>query len=165
VGIVEEGTMPREDRREASRKKVRSERQKRQHKFLRALRECGTIWHAARRVHISRVTVHYWVRHDPKFRQLMLDAKQSAIERLETSAYKRALKGDTLLTIFLLKAYRPETYRDRYEGKIDEGELNQAIERELARLAPRGEAEIPRIIEGTARDLTGESPPKAGGVS
>lgn len=157
--------MPREDKRESYLKKVRSEKKKRQRLFIRKLRECGTIYHAARGAHIPRQTVQLWIRTDHEFCQQVLDAKQAAIERLETSAYKRAIGGDTLLTIFLLKAYRPEMYRDRYEGKIDEGELNQAIERELARLAPARPNEVPRIIEGTARDRTGESPPTAGGVS
>ena len=140
------------------------EKRKRQKKFLKKLREWGTVYEACRRCGVSTQTVYKWAATDSQFRKRMIDAKECAVQRLETSAYRKALKGDTLLTIFLLKAMRPEIYRDRYEGKIDEEELNSAIERELDRVAARRPHALPGVVEGQVRIVTEPSPPPAAGI-
>ena len=44
----------------------------------------------------------------------MADTLDLAVETLEASAYNRALQGDTLLTMFVLKSRKPHLYRDNY---------------------------------------------------
>jgi hypothetical protein len=134
----------------------------RQRKFLRAFRRVGTIARACELTRISRVLAHHWVNTDSSFARRFAEARATVVERLESSAYERAMSGNTSLTMFMLKAMRPEVYRDKYEDLVDEEELNTAIERELERMAASGETTIPRVIEGTVGEDGG--PPEAAGV-
>ena len=60
---------------------------------------------------------------DPAFAAAWEDALEDAIEALEAHARAMAFAGDTIMTIFLLKAHRPEVYRDRYEVNMRERPL------------------------------------------
>lgn len=136
------------------------DRRERQTQFLRALQQTGTVYHACRQSKVSRTIVYEWLE-DPKFQQRFQTARENAVERLETSAFRRALKGDTSLTMFLLKAMRPEVYREKYEAPTDEEKLNAAIADQLARLAAGGTQEAPRIIDGTIEHAAGTVASKA----
>lgn len=56
---------------------------------------------------------------NPAFAVLVNDSLLDATELLEASAFKRALEGDNLMTIFLLKGLKPEKYRDNYKASDD----------------------------------------------
>jgi hypothetical protein len=97
--------------------------------FLKALAQGKTVNDALPSGYARR-TVYDWRESDPEFRQAWDDAIQTAIERLETEADRRAVDGvdkpivwkgevvatykeysDTLL-IFRLKALAPDKYRE-----------------------------------------------------
>ena len=87
-------------------------------KILRSLSSGMSIAHACRAAGIGRMTYYEWYRDDPEFRADADDAIEAGTDHLEDSAMKRALAGDTGLTTFLLKARRPEKYRERVEQKV-----------------------------------------------
>lgn len=107
--------------------------------FLAAFAECGNVTEAADSVGIHRRTHYDWLANDPDYAAAFAEAEDEAVDRLETEARRRAVEGvrnekshyfkgdlvgvdvetkysDTLL-IFLLKALRPEKYRERFETK------------------------------------------------
>lgn len=118
----------------------------RQAMFLKALEEHGTIYNACRASGTSRITAYYWRNNDPDFAAKWEIALECSVEKLEHSAYDRALKGDTLLTMFLLKAYKPEKYREKHEVKLDVPALNEEIERRLAQLAAGSQDATPPAL-------------------
>jgi hypothetical protein len=109
--------------------------------FLAALAECGVVSRACQAAKADRTSVYDLRRQDSLFAQEWDEALQTAADKLEEEARRRAHDGilkmkfhqgtaiidprtgqpyyeleysDTLL-IFLLKAARPEKYRERYE--------------------------------------------------
>jgi hypothetical protein len=103
--------------------------------FLQRLSECANIRAACIAVGTSRTAVYHRRNTDEKFAQAMALALEDAVDDLELEARRRAYEGcekpifhqgeecgrikeysDTLM-IFLLKAHRPEKYRERYEVK------------------------------------------------
>jgi len=110
--------------------------------FLAAYEVCGTIRGAIRAAQISPTSHYTWLKEDPEYAALFEEAKEAAIAMLEESARERAIRGvvrkkftksgepiidpetgqqytereySDALTIFLLKAARPEVYRERYD--------------------------------------------------
>lgn len=86
--------------------------------FIAAVEKRYTKKVAAKEVGISDKTVDKWAAQDPEFKQAIDNAQKGAEETLESSAYERAMKGDTTLTIFLLKGMRPEKYRDYFKADV-----------------------------------------------
>lgn len=80
--------------------------------FLRHYTDCHTIYVAASRTGINKVTVYRWRDSDPAFAEAMDDAEEDSTDALETCMYERAKEKDTIAGIFLLKGYRPK-FRDR----------------------------------------------------
>ena len=99
--------------------------------FLQAFQTVCTVTKAAAKAGIGRRTHYDWLKADPSYAAQFEDLEQAVTETLEQEVIRRASKGtlkpvfyqgktcgqireysDTLL-IFLLKARRPETYRDR----------------------------------------------------
>ena len=127
--------------------------------FLEGLRSTGgNISKACQLAVIGRQTVYEWRSADAEFAQRWDETLESAIESLEEEARRRAFEGtdepvfyqgevcgavrkysDTLL-IFLLKAHKPERYRENIKISIDE--IDSAIERELAALAAGNQTAI-----------------------
>src|SRR5215831_8149136 len=108
--------------------------------FLEQFKVAGTITAACRAAGINRDTHYEWLARDPQYAKDFEEAGLVRVELLETEARRRALVGtdkpvyqggklvghireysDTLL-IFLLKAERPEKYRERYEARIKGGD-------------------------------------------
>lgn len=101
--------------------------------FCAALAETGIVARACKAVDITRETAYKWRRLDPDFKAAWDDALEIGITALEDEAHRRAFDGaaepvyhlgkavgetrkysDTL-AIFLLKAHRPDKYRERAE--------------------------------------------------
>lgn len=83
--------------------------------FLAALSEHGNVSQAARAARIDRSTA-YLARHaDPAFAAAWLKAQEQGLDSLEDVAVERARTESDTLLIFLLKAHRPDKYRDRVQ--------------------------------------------------
>lgn len=126
--------------------------------FLKALADTGNVSAAARAAKASRSRAYQIKAADPAFAAEWTDALETAIDALDAEARRRALDGvetphfhqgrvagtvrkysDTLL-MFLLRAHRPERYRDRPTGGSDadadfEDDLAAARDTLAARLA------------------------------
>lgn len=104
-------------------------------KFLKAIAETGNITAAAKAAGINRDTFYQRRDTDKTFAAAVADALESATDALELEARRRAQHGtekpvyqggkrvgtvqeysDTLL-IFLLKAHRPEKYREKIDHR------------------------------------------------
>ena len=86
--------------------------------FLRQLRRLHYLQPAADATGVDRATVWRWRAHDPDFAAAYGTVLEQTTEDLEAAAVRRATRrvepSDTLL-IFLLKARRPDVYRDRVD--------------------------------------------------
>lgn len=125
---------------------------------LAARAEKLTITAAAKSVGVRRETVWAWTKNDPEFAAALESARVEAVEVLEENAYQRAMKGDTLLTIFLIKGQKPETYNDKLVMVRGADDPAAAALTEFSRLmADIRQSRLPQprqtdahIIEGTA---------------
>lgn len=163
--------------------------------FLEALSLIPNVVDAARHASISQSTVYWWRANDADFAEAWAEAKESGVSLLERIAHTRATTGDAkrvvrrttktvdgkevevvetveeqqvvsnALLIFLLKAHKPETYRERVDhrhtGGDGQGPIQLEVYREpthermleLARLARELEDEgrlpngVPAVIE------------------
>lgn len=75
-------------------------------------RQTGTILATCEKTNISREIVRQWRIKDEDFKAAFDAADLDVTELLEDSAMRDALGGDTTTRIFLLKARRPDKYRD-----------------------------------------------------
>ena len=104
-------------------------------KFLEELARSGNVLLSCKKAGVGRSTVYEAKHADPAFSEHWLDALEEAADLMEAVAQQRAIHGtlrpvfqggqqvgaireysDTLL-IFLLKAHRPERFRDNYDLK------------------------------------------------
>lgn len=120
--------------------------------FCAALAETGIVARACKAVDISRACAYKWREEVPDFAAAWDRALHIGITALEDEAHRRAFEGvdegvyhqgvlmDTqkkysdTLAIFLLKAHRPEKYRERSDVNVT-GDIN--IAERLARARKR----------------------------
>lgn len=94
---------------------VQDEQARKKEAFIEGLRKTGTLTGACKYAHVSPHTVYSW-EEDADFFRREREARDVVADRLEETALERALdpadsKGHILL-IFMLKALRPEKYRE-----------------------------------------------------
>ena len=107
-------------------------RPRRKRAFLHALTDTVNVARACRKAGIPRRTVYHWRDADPHFAREWDDALEDGIDLLEAELHRRAFEGvekpvwhkgeqvgttrhySDALAMFLLKAHRPERYRDNY---------------------------------------------------
>ena len=87
-------------------------------KFLAELREMPNVSRAARRTAISVRTAYDHRATFPDFAADWEDAISEGIEHLEEEAMRRGLKDSDTLLIFLLKAHRPDKYRETFRQEL-----------------------------------------------
>lgn len=87
--------------------------------FLEAFVAQGTIVHAAREVGIHRDTHYQWMKEDAEYVKAFQAAQEDSVQTLEAEARRRAFAGSDTLLIFILKAARPERYRERIEMHVN----------------------------------------------
>jgi len=104
--------------------------------FFAALKEYGVIGYACDAASVNRSTVMDRVEKDPDFKSEFDASRESATDKLEREAFRRAHNGveeaiyhkgleigrirkysDTLL-IFLLKGNRPDKYRETFGNQL-----------------------------------------------
>lgn len=90
-----------------------------QPRFLEAFAETGMVSQACRIAGINRSTAYRARQRNETFALAWADVEERATEELESVARQRAVDGSDTLMIFLLKARRPETYRENV--KIEHG--------------------------------------------
>ena len=88
-------------------------------RFLARLRESGNVRASCDAAGVPRRTAYNWRGQWATFAKAWDDALDDAVDILEATAWKRAVKeqSDRLL-MFLLKAHRPEKYKDRVEQEL-----------------------------------------------
>ena len=94
--------------------------------FIAALRNCGNVRAACQACQVGRQTVYDEKANDPAFAKRWELAVEEAVEVLEAMARQRAMKSSDLLLIFLLKALKPDVYREVRDVNV-KGNLNQEI--------------------------------------
>jgi len=95
--------------------------------FFATLRNSANVRVSCEKAGIARKTAYQWRKRDKDFAKQWQDALDDAIELLEDIARKRAEKSSDVLIMFLLKAHRPEKYRERYEHTGLEGKHEQLV--------------------------------------
>ncbi len=141
--------------------------------FLAALTEGLSITAACEAAGIARRTVYNWRDADPDFAAAWDEAIDAGTDRLEDEARRRALEGsdkpvfykggevgaireysDTLM-IFLLKARRPEKFRERHDVNhtgsiaVEVDDARESVKRKLAGLAAAiGSGSVPDGFDG-----------------
>ena len=86
-----------------------------QRAFLAALKQGHTVTSACQIAKVGRTTAYAARKREPAFPAAWQEVEQEAIEVLEAEAYRRAMAGSDKLMEFLLKARRPQIYRDRMD--------------------------------------------------
>lgn len=81
--------------------------------FLRELKKYGTVGSALDATGIPERTAYSWREKDEFFAAEWESAVAYVGDKLETKACKMALKGNVPLLTLLLKAHKPERFRER----------------------------------------------------
>lgn len=88
-------------------------------KFIGCLRATGNVQYSAEYCGVSRQRVYQVRQADAEFREQWKFAMEAACDDLELEARRRAKAGSDVLLIFLLKAHRPQIYRDRVQLDVN----------------------------------------------
>lgn len=113
-------------------------------RFLEVIRATGNVRLAADSAGIDRSTPYVRARRDPVFAAAWAAAEQDAIDVLEAEARRRALTASDALLMFLLRAHRPERYRESVDVQV-------AIRRQAEALAKRLGVPIDEVLEHVER--------------
>ena len=119
--------------------------------FLAALRRGASIADAARAAGVGRRTVYDWRAGDATFAAQWNDAVETGTDAIEDALLEKAMRMDDAASvtaaIFLLKARRPEKYRERHQVRQEGGifvthdDISRARKR-LAKMFGMDESEI-----------------------
>jgi hypothetical protein len=132
--------------------------------YLDALRQIPVKRHGCDVAGIHRSTPHAWGKADPAFAELEAAALADGVERLEADMFRRAsgeesLKPSDLLTIFTMKAHKPELYRETVDHRVI-GKVQHEIVIDLA--PPPGPP--PDALNTTAELVAGPEAEESGDV-
>lgn len=84
-------------------------------RFLKAVEQVGTLTAGCRAARVSPHTVYQWREFDLEFSLLEQEARNRCADELEAVVIRRAKRRSDLLAMFMLKAMRPEKYRERFD--------------------------------------------------
>lgn len=96
--------------------------------FLQALETTGTVVQACRAAGIDRRTAYRARQADETFALAWADVDEKVTETLERVALQRAVEGSDRLIEFLLKARRPEKYRENTVKVEHSGRIGHDLE-------------------------------------
>ena len=93
-------------------------------RFLEKLRNSGNVRLSCKAAGVPRRTIYNWREKWTTFRDDWDEAMEEACDILEGEAWKRAVDGGSdRLLMFLLKAHKPDKYKERTEveqkGKLE----------------------------------------------
>jgi hypothetical protein len=107
-------------------------------RWLHVFRDTGNVRLACHAVGIERSTAYRHRAANLEFAKAWKDAEEDACDLLEAEARSRARKSSDTLMIFLLKAHRPEKYREKVTiehlqrfAEMTDDELNDYIAKRL----------------------------------
>lgn len=147
--------------------------QKKKDIFLKSLAENGVVRYACEDADTTQVTAYAHRKTDPIFAAAWAEAVDGAVQRLEQEAFRRAADGveepvfykgfecgkirkySDVLLMFLLKANRPEKYRDRFDVNVS-GNVNHNHRLDMSALSDKDLAALEnltdkaRVIDSTA---------------
>ena len=78
--------------------------ERRQQRFLEAIRRGCTVAEAARHAGVARGTVYVWAARDPGFEEAWKDAEYALVVSLRNQAYDLAMGGNVRVLIWLLES-------------------------------------------------------------
>jgi hypothetical protein len=90
--------------------------------FLTALANSGNVRAACQAAGINRTVAYDHRERSADFRTAWDTALEDACDVLAAMARKRAMDASDLLLIFLLKAHRPDVYRETHRHEVTDGE-------------------------------------------
>ena len=112
------------------------------HAFLESYAKWANISYACQQANVPRRNVYEWQEHDPEFAAAFNVASEAATERLEREAWRRATEGTPYertsywhgepvgtdrkieysdqLMMLLLRARRPDLYRDKLDVAVNQ---------------------------------------------
>jgi len=97
-------------------------------RFIAVYSATGNVRLAATASGVSRAAIYKRAAVSSVFAEAWVQAREDAVDVLEAEARRRALTSSDALLMFLLKAHRPETYRERVDIRVD-------LRREAERIA------------------------------
>jgi hypothetical protein len=115
--------------------------------FLAALSEFPNVSAAAESVSLSRVILYTHRSNDTEFAAEWDAAIDEGIEKVEATALKRGLATSDTLLIFMLKAYRPEKYRENVRHELT-GANGGAIQVDINDLRNMSDDDLQSIVTG-----------------
>ncbi len=104
-------------------------------RFLELIRGTGNVRLAADGAGVDRTTPYARAARDPRFAEAWARAEQDAIDVLEAEARRRALSASDALLMFLLRAHRPERYRESVDVRLDLRRIAERMAAETGRSA------------------------------
>jgi hypothetical protein len=132
--------------------------------FLDALARLGTVRAAVEAASVDRHAVYRWRDEDPAFRQGWVDAIEDVADSVEAPMLANARAGQFLPGIAMLKALRPEKFRDGYNPSVHlhktEFHISFKISGDQDELdSPEAPAELPVEVpvEVQSEDVTARS--------
>ena len=123
--------------------------------FLSSFSQCGNITKSSGDAGVTRQAVFYAYKRHPDFRVLYDEAKEQSIEVLEDVARKRATDSSDNLLIFLLKAAKPEVYREVVRNENINVNMNANLEKLDKQLTDSQIDELLEIVESKRLALEG----------
>jgi NRPS condensation-like uncharacterized protein len=109
-------------------------------RFLELIRTTGNVHLAAEGAGVSRAAPYAAAARDAKFAAAWATAEEDAVDVLEAAARKRALTVSDSLLICLLKAHRPEKYRETIDVRVE-------FRREAERVAERLGVPLQEVLD------------------
>jgi hypothetical protein len=136
-------------------------------KWLLAYAEHGTCKAACEHVKIETSTAYRARQRDADFAERWDALEHATTKILEETAYERAINGSDRLAEFMLKARRPDRYREslklEHGGKIT-AQIDVGISDEIARVAEQLDTATRRLAEladGRPDPAAGPDAPRA----
>lgn len=128
-------------------------------RFIAALGDTASVTAACKAAGVDRSTAYRARREDSGFAVRWATCEAEVTETLERVAVKRAIEGSDLLVMFLLKARRPHTYRDRTTVQHQHAHVHGTLE-DL--LGGRNPADLPPDVRRQIAGLLDQhTPPDA----
>jgi hypothetical protein len=122
--------------------------------FLKGLQKTGTVTGGCAHAGIHRSSAYRERQRDERFALKWADLEEEVTDRLEATALLLALKGEVRLIEFLLKARKPDVYREHHQVELagpDGGPVKlDGLGLDLDKLSDRDLAALQRIA-GRAR--------------